>query len=129
MLHRWLMQIILEALEYDQVMCHGEPEVVKIVSCSEGNQLSCAVPAGHCSSSSACPSALGADKQWCPWLLSQICVFSLSQPCGQPSLLLQYRESGLSSSSYELSQYIRDGADHYSAVLSGTWSPAQAGEL
>ncbi|KAF1399063.1 Protein transport protein Sec16B, partial [Spheniscus humboldti] len=45
----------------------------------------------------------------------------------EPSLLLQYRESGLSSSSYELSQYIRDGADHYDSVLSGTWSPAQAG--
>uniref|UniRef100_A0A8C0BHX9 SEC16 homolog B, endoplasmic reticulum export factor n=1 Tax=Buteo japonicus TaxID=224669 RepID=A0A8C0BHX9_9AVES len=44
-----------------------------------------------------------------------------------PSLLLQYRESGLSSSSHELSQYIRDGADHYDPVLSGTWSPAQAG--
>ncbi|KAM6264823.1 protein transport protein Sec16B-like isoform 4-T5 [Spheniscus humboldti] len=49
------------------------------------------------------------------------------EPLGQPSLLLQYRESGLSSSSYELSQYIRDGADHYDSVLSGTWSPAQAG--
>ncbi|NXJ93476.1 SC16B protein, partial [Corythaixoides concolor] len=45
----------------------------------------------------------------------------------EPSLLLQYRESGLSSSSYELSQYIRDGANHYDPVLSGTWSPAQAG--
>ncbi|NWX45825.1 SC16B protein, partial [Steatornis caripensis] len=46
----------------------------------------------------------------------------------EPSLLLQYRESGLSSSSHELSQYIRDGADSYDLVLSGTWSPpAQAG--
>ncbi|NXJ35349.1 SC16B protein, partial [Ciconia maguari] len=45
----------------------------------------------------------------------------------EPSLLLQYRESGLSSSSYELSQYIHDSADHYDPVLSGTWSPAQAG--
>ncbi|KAM9620012.1 protein transport protein Sec16B-like [Morphnus guianensis] len=50
-----------------------------------------------------------------------------SEPSGQPSLLLQYRESGLSSSSHELSQYIRDGADHYDPALSGTWSPAQAG--
>ncbi|KFV97836.1 Protein transport protein Sec16B, partial [Eurypyga helias] len=49
-----------------------------------------------------------------------------SQP-QEPSLLLQYRETGLSSSSYELSQYIHDGADHYDPVLSGTWSPAQAG--
>ncbi|XP_010141575.1 PREDICTED: protein transport protein Sec16B, partial [Buceros rhinoceros silvestris] len=48
-------------------------------------------------------------------------------PSGQPSLLLQYRESGLSSSSYELSQYIRDGADQYSPMLSGAWSPVQAG--
>ncbi|NXH12789.1 SC16B protein, partial [Bucco capensis] len=46
----------------------------------------------------------------------------------EPSLLEQYRESGLSSSSYELSQYIRDGADHYEPVLPGTWSPTQAGE-
>ncbi|KAM6327605.1 protein transport protein Sec16B [Podargus strigoides] len=50
------------------------------------------------------------------------------EPLSQPSLLLQYRESGLSSSSHELSQYIRDGADHYDPVLSGTWSLAQAGE-
>ncbi|KAM6305715.1 protein transport protein Sec16B-like [Aegotheles albertisi] len=49
------------------------------------------------------------------------------EPSGQPSLLLQYRESGLSSSSYELSQYIRDGADQYDPALPGTWSPAQAG--
>ncbi|NWY49605.1 SC16B protein, partial [Chionis minor] len=45
----------------------------------------------------------------------------------EPSQLLQYRESGLSSSSHELSQYIRDGADHYDPVLSETWSLAQAG--
>ncbi|NXS62946.1 SC16B protein, partial [Brachypteracias leptosomus] len=46
----------------------------------------------------------------------------------EPSLLLQYRESGLSSSSYELSQYIHDGADHYDPLLLETWSLAQAGE-
>ncbi|NWS58671.1 SC16B protein, partial [Chunga burmeisteri] len=45
----------------------------------------------------------------------------------EPSLLLQYHESGLSSSSCELSQYIRDGADHHDPLLSGTWSPAEAG--
>ncbi|KFQ95820.1 Protein transport protein Sec16B, partial [Nipponia nippon] len=45
----------------------------------------------------------------------------------EPSLLLQYRESGLSSSSAELSQYIRDSADNYDPMFSGTWSPAQAG--
>ncbi|XP_009702785.1 PREDICTED: LOW QUALITY PROTEIN: protein transport protein Sec16B, partial [Cariama cristata] len=50
------------------------------------------------------------------------------EPSGQPSLLLQYRESGLlSSSSCERSQYIRDGADHHDPLLSGTWSPAEAG--
>ncbi|XP_069719180.1 protein transport protein Sec16B [Phaenicophaeus curvirostris] len=52
----------------------------------------------------------------------EVCVFSSMQP----SLLLQYRESGLSSSSHELSQYIPDGADHYDPALLGTWSPAQA---
>ncbi|NXK26373.1 SC16B protein, partial [Arenaria interpres] len=45
----------------------------------------------------------------------------------EPSQLLQYRESGLSSSSHELSQYIHDSADHYDPMLSGTWSLAQAG--
>ncbi|NWX13967.1 SC16B protein, partial [Aegotheles bennettii] len=64
-------------------------------------------------------------------LVSQpgLCCLPSLQPSGQPSLLLQYRESGLSSSSYELSQYIRDGADQYDPVLPGTWSPAQAGGL
>ncbi|NXD83889.1 SC16B protein, partial [Halcyon senegalensis] len=50
-----------------------------------------------------------------------------SQP-REPSLLLQYHESGLSSSSYELSQYLHDSADHYDPTLLGTWSPAQTGE-
>ncbi|NWU73103.1 SC16B protein, partial [Pterocles burchelli] len=45
----------------------------------------------------------------------------------EPNLLVQYRESGLSSSSCELSQYICDGVDHYDPRLSGTWSLAQAG--
>ncbi|XP_056353701.1 protein transport protein Sec16B isoform X1 [Oenanthe melanoleuca] len=49
------------------------------------------------------------------------------EPSGQPSLLLQYHESGLSSSSHELSQYIRDGADHYDPVLTGPWDVGQAG--
>ncbi|NXC91597.1 SC16B protein, partial [Cercotrichas coryphoeus] len=45
----------------------------------------------------------------------------------EPSLLLQYHESGLSSSSHELSQYIRDGADHYDPVLTGPWDVGQTG--
>ncbi|NWV64663.1 SC16B protein, partial [Malurus elegans] len=45
----------------------------------------------------------------------------------EPSLLLQYHESGLSSSSHELSQYIRDGADCYDPVLPGSWSVEQTG--
>ncbi|KAM9008017.1 protein transport protein Sec16B-like isoform 1-T1 [Ara ararauna] len=48
------------------------------------------------------------------------------EPSGQPSLLLQYRELGLSSSGYELSQYIHDGADKYDPALSETWGLAQA---
>ncbi|KAL2301444.1 hypothetical protein Nmel_010830, partial [Mimus melanotis] len=49
------------------------------------------------------------------------------EPLGQPSLLLQYHESGLSSSSHELSQYIRDGADHCDPVLPGPWDVGQTG--
>ncbi|NXG25322.1 SC16B protein, partial [Grallaria varia] len=45
----------------------------------------------------------------------------------EPSLLLQYHESGLSSSSHELSQYIRDGADQCDPVLPGTWNLEQTG--
>uniref|UniRef100_A0A8C3RK04 Protein transport protein sec16 n=1 Tax=Cyanoderma ruficeps TaxID=181631 RepID=A0A8C3RK04_9PASS len=48
-----------------------------------------------------------------------LCALLPSQPSGQPSLLLQYHESGLSSSSHELSQYIRDGADSCDPVLPG----------
>ncbi|OXB84300.1 UNVERIFIED_CONTAM: hypothetical protein H355_007183 [Colinus virginianus] len=46
---------------------------------------------------------------------------------GQPSLLQQYRESGLSSSSYELSQYIHDGAEPNDTAFPGAWSPVQRG--
>ncbi|XP_058699292.1 protein transport protein Sec16B [Poecile atricapillus] len=49
------------------------------------------------------------------------------EPSGQPSLLLQYHESGLSSSSHELSLYIRDGADHYDPVPPGSWNMGQTG--
>ncbi|KFP74980.1 Protein transport protein Sec16B, partial [Acanthisitta chloris] len=45
----------------------------------------------------------------------------------EPSLLLQYHESGLSSSSHELSQYIRDDADQYDPMLPGTWNVEQTG--
>ncbi|NXH44871.1 SC16B protein, partial [Dicaeum eximium] len=45
----------------------------------------------------------------------------------EPSLLLQYQESGLSSSSHELSQYIHDSADLYDPVLPGSWNMEQTG--
>ncbi|NXN86225.1 SC16B protein, partial [Bombycilla garrulus] len=45
----------------------------------------------------------------------------------EPSLLLQYHESGLSSSSHELSQYICEGTDHYDPVLPGSWNVGQTG--
>lgn len=57
-----------------------------------------------------------------------LCVLSPLQPSGQPSLLLQYQESGLSSSSHELSQYIRDGADDYSPGM-GSWNVGQTGQV
>lgn len=49
----------------------------------------------------------------------------------QPSLtsrsnLLQHQESGLSSSSYELSQYMAD-VPEYEPMGSATWRPIQAG--
>uniref|UniRef100_A0A8D0GTS5 SEC16 homolog B, endoplasmic reticulum export factor n=1 Tax=Sphenodon punctatus TaxID=8508 RepID=A0A8D0GTS5_SPHPU len=44
----------------------------------------------------------------------------------EPSLLLQYKESGLSSSSYELSQYMFDSSDQYDPASSQTWSPIQS---
>ncbi|NXO80738.1 SC16B protein, partial [Sitta europaea] len=50
-----------------------------------------------------------------------------SGEAGQPSLLLQYHESGLSSSSHELSQYISDSADHHEPVLPGSWNVGQTG--
>ncbi|NWY42161.1 SC16B protein, partial [Sylvia atricapilla] len=55
------------------------------------------------------------------------CVPPSLQPSGQPSLLLQYHESGLSSSSHELSQYIPDGADSYDPVPPGSWNEGQTG--
>ncbi|XP_015725296.1 protein transport protein Sec16B isoform X3 [Coturnix japonica] len=57
-------------------------------------------------------------------------VHNLGEASGQPqepSLLQQYRESGLSSSGYELSQYIRDGAEPNDTAFSGGWSPVQKG--
>ncbi|XP_076403883.1 protein transport protein Sec16B isoform X1 [Peromyscus maniculatus bairdii] len=49
----------------------------------------------------------------------------------QPSLvgrsnLLQQHESGLSSSSYELSQYMTDVPEPYEPMVSATWRPVQA---
>ncbi|NXS36372.1 SC16B protein, partial [Pomatostomus ruficeps] len=55
---------------------------------------------------------------------------TLSGDSGQPkepSLLLQYHESGLSSSSHELSQYLHDGADPYNPMLPGSWNVEQTG--
>uniref|UniRef100_A0A803XTH7 Sec16 Sec23-binding domain-containing protein n=1 Tax=Meleagris gallopavo TaxID=9103 RepID=A0A803XTH7_MELGA len=57
-------------------------------------------------------------------------VSNLGEATGQPqepSLLQQYRESGLSSSGYELSQYIRDGAEPNDTAFAGGWSPVQRG--
>ncbi|XP_077013211.1 protein transport protein Sec16B isoform X2 [Tamandua tetradactyla] len=42
------------------------------------------------------------------------------------SNLLQQHESGLSSSSYELSQYMLDESEQYGAMAAATWSPVQA---
>ncbi|NWX36268.1 SC16B protein, partial [Notiomystis cincta] len=73
----------------------------------------------------------GQDRSW-KAAVSLVFELGLSvvpslQPSGQPSLLLQYHESGLSSSSHELSQYIRDSADHYDPVFAGPWNVEQTG--
>ncbi|KAM6217275.1 protein transport protein Sec16B [Rhynchocyon petersi] len=45
------------------------------------------------------------------------------------SNLLQQRESGLSSSSYELSQYMVEASEQYDPMASAAWSPAQAEDV
>ncbi|XP_019355856.1 protein transport protein Sec16B isoform X3 [Alligator mississippiensis] len=47
---------------------------------------------------------------------------------GEPSLLQRYKESGLSSSSYELSQYIFDSSNQYDPTPSEAWSPVHTEE-
>ncbi|XP_025070559.1 protein transport protein Sec16B isoform X2 [Alligator sinensis] len=47
---------------------------------------------------------------------------------GEPSLLQRYKESGLSSSSYELSQYIFDSSNQYDPAPSEAWSPVHTEE-
>uniref|UniRef100_A0A452H4Z1 Protein transport protein sec16 n=1 Tax=Gopherus agassizii TaxID=38772 RepID=A0A452H4Z1_9SAUR len=54
--------------------------------------------------------------------------YELLAPC-ELSRLVQYKESGLSSSSYELSQYMRDSPSQYDPDLSETWSPVQTEEV
>ncbi|XP_045153909.1 protein transport protein Sec16B [Echinops telfairi] len=62
-------------------------------------------------------------------------VFPESLPPGaqknKPSLasksnLLQQHESGLSSSGYELSQYMKEASEHHDPMASAAWSPVQA---
>lgn len=43
------------------------------------------------------------------------------------SNLLQQHESGLSSSSYELSQYMAAAPEEYEPMVSAAWRPIQAG--
>uniref|UniRef100_A0A8D2L764 Protein transport protein sec16 n=1 Tax=Varanus komodoensis TaxID=61221 RepID=A0A8D2L764_VARKO len=47
----------------------------------------------------------------------------------EPSLLQQYKDSGLSSSSYELSQYMGNASNQYEAAPSRDWSPIQAEDI
>ncbi|XP_015744071.1 protein transport protein Sec16B isoform X1 [Python bivittatus] len=51
----------------------------------------------------------------------------LSLPEG-PIPLQQYKESGLSSSSYELRHYMENSSNHYEATLSKDWNPIQLAE-
>ena len=45
----------------------------------------------------------------------------------EESNLLWQHESGLTSSSYELSQYMADASELYDPRTSAAWSPVQAG--
>lgn len=92
--------------------------------------IGCAAPAGHLAGAAE-PAPLPGSKKAAVSLVFEpgLSVLPSSQPSGQPSLLLQYHESGLSSSSHELSQYIRDGADQYDPVLPGSWNVGQTGEV
>lgn len=76
------------------------------------------------------PAPLPGSRKSAVSLVSEpgLCALSPLQPSGQPSLLLQYQESGLSSSSHELSQYIRDGADDYGPGM-GSWNVGQTGQV
>ncbi|XP_058130762.1 protein transport protein Sec16B isoform X2 [Dasypus novemcinctus] len=49
-----------------------------------------------------------------------------NKPLTNKSNLLQQHESGLSSSSYELSQYMLDESEQYDTMASATWSPVQS---
>lgn len=91
--------------------------------------IGCAVPAGHFPGGAE-PAPLPGGRKSAVSLVFEpgLCVFPSSQP-SEPSLLLQYHESGLSSSSHELSQYIHDGADSYDPVLPGSWNVGQTGEV
>ncbi|XP_034866608.1 protein transport protein Sec16B isoform X2 [Mirounga leonina] len=50
-------------------------------------------------------------------------------PLADESNLLQQHESGLSSSAYELSQYIGDASEMYEPRAPAAWSPVQAGDV
>ncbi|KAM6166242.1 protein transport protein Sec16B [Erethizon dorsatum] len=65
-------------------------------------------------------------------------LFPENVPTGAPknkqsltrrSNLFQQHESGLSSSSYELSQYLADASEQCDRVASAAWSPVQAGAV
>lgn len=92
--------------------------------------IGCAVPAGHFPGAAEPGPLPGARKSAVSLVFEPgLCALPSSQPSGQPNLLLQYHESGLSSSSHELSQYIRDGADSCDPVLPESWNVRQTGEV
>ena len=53
--------------------------------------------------------------------------FNFQPPLTNESNLLQQQESGLSSSSYELSQYMADASEPYHPAASAAWRPIQDG--
>ncbi|XP_064576003.1 protein transport protein Sec16B [Zonotrichia leucophrys gambelii] len=100
---------------YHPNLATGPPGHHRTYNFYEDNYTSTARREGTLSSDSGEADGWSKEPGWC------------ALPPLQPSLLLQYQESGLSSSSHELSQYIRDGADDYSPGM-GSWNVGQTGE-
>lgn len=72
---------------------------------------------------------MGGPSVWkCFWFFPCVfIIFNFQPPLADESNLLQQHESGLTSSAYELSQYIGDASELYNPMAPAALSPVQAG--